>query len=159
MRYPTVDYKVVPSAARQYLVSCVPGTGSLNETTSTCPVRMLHLRTHRIDKEVSPQASWACSRIYSRRYGIDGLLRHARAMACVAYLTITDRSWTALTTGQAGVKDVVTLFHNPKLPTSTRVHTLLKQLNAASVAHATEDQASDHSKQSKQERTDFELGT
>lgn len=74
MRYPTVDYKVVPSAARQYLVSCVPGTGSLNETTSTYPVRMLHLRTHRIDKEVSPQASWACSRIYSRRYGIDGLL-------------------------------------------------------------------------------------
>lgn len=58
---------------------------------------------------------------------------------------------------EAGVKDVVTLFHNPKLPTSTRVHTLLKQLNAASVAHATEDQASDHSKQSKQERTDFEL--
>lgn len=66
---------------------------------------------------------------------------------------------TVLTIEQAGVKDVVTLFHNPKLPTSTRVHTLLKQLNATSVAHATEDQASDHSKQSKLERTEFELGT
>lgn len=59
---------------------------------------------------------------------------------------------------QAGVKDVVTLFHNPKLPASTRVHTLLKQLNATSVSHATEDQASSHQKQSKLERTEFELG-
>ncbi|GIZ38967.1 hypothetical protein CKM354_000236100 [Cercospora kikuchii] len=58
---------------------------------------------------------------------------------------------------EAGVKDVITVFHNPKLPASTRVHTLLKQLNATSVAHATEDQASDHSKQSKLERTEFEL--
>jgi hypothetical protein len=52
----------------------------------------------------------------------------------------------------------VTLFHNPTLPASTRVHTLLKQLNATPVAHATEDQASDHKTQSKLERTDFELG-
>lgn len=59
---------------------------------------------------------------------------------------------------QAGVKDVITLFHAPKNPVSTRVHTLLKQLNATAVAHATEDQASDHSKQSKLERTEFELG-
>lgn len=59
---------------------------------------------------------------------------------------------------QAGVKDVITLFHSAKSPASTRVHTLLKQLNATAVAHATEDQASDHSKQSKIERTEFELG-
>ncbi|KAF7191383.1 putative redox protein fmp46, mitochondrial [Pseudocercospora fuligena] len=58
---------------------------------------------------------------------------------------------------EAGVKDVVTLFHSTKSPASTRVHTLLKQLNATAVAHATEDQASDHSKQSKLERTEFEL--
>lgn len=60
---------------------------------------------------------------------------------------------------QAGVKDVITLFHAPKNPVSTRVYTLLKQANATAVSHATEDQASDHSKQSKLERTDFELGT
>ena len=60
---------------------------------------------------------------------------------------------------QQGVKDVITLFHSPSNPASTRVHTLLKQLNATSQAHATEDQASDHGSQSKLERTDFELGT
>ena len=38
-----------------------------------------------------------------------------------------------------------------------RVLTILKQANAQAVAHATEDQASDHSKQSKAERTEFEL--
>ncbi|EME50427.1 hypothetical protein DOTSEDRAFT_164975 [Dothistroma septosporum NZE10] len=58
---------------------------------------------------------------------------------------------------EAGVKDVVTLFHAPKLPASTRVYTLLKQANATAVANATEDQASDHEKQSKLERTEFEL--
>lgn len=56
------------------------------------------------------------------------------------------------------MKDVITLFHAPKNPVSTRVYTLLKQANATAVAHATEDQASDHSKQSKLERTEFELG-
>lgn len=54
--------------------------------------------------------------------------------------------------------EVITLFHSPKSPASTRVHTLLKQTNATAVAHATEDQASDHSKQTELERTDFELG-
>ncbi|KAK4507301.1 hypothetical protein PRZ48_001036 [Zasmidium cellare] len=58
---------------------------------------------------------------------------------------------------EAGVKDVITLFHAPKNPVSTRVYTLLKQANATAVAHATEDQASDHTKQSKLERTEFEL--
>ncbi|CAK4031619.1 hypothetical protein CB0940_01988 [Lecanosticta acicola] len=58
---------------------------------------------------------------------------------------------------EKGVKDVITLFHSPKNAVSTRVHTLLKQLNATAVAHATEDQASDHSNQSKLERTEFEL--
>ncbi|KAK4635752.1 Putative redox protein fmp46, mitochondrial [Fulvia fulva] len=58
---------------------------------------------------------------------------------------------------EAGVKDVVTLFHAPKVPASSRVYTLLKQANATAVANATEDQASDHSTQSKLERTEFEL--
>ncbi|CZT24522.1 uncharacterized protein RCC_10247 [Ramularia collo-cygni] len=58
---------------------------------------------------------------------------------------------------EAGVKNVITLFHAPKNPVSTRVYTLLKQANATAVSHATEDQASDHDKQSKLERTDFEL--
>jgi arsenate reductase-like glutaredoxin family protein len=38
-----------------------------------------------------------------------------------------------------------------------RVLTLLKQANAQSVAHATEDQASSHQAQNKAERTEFEL--
>ena len=40
-----------------------------------------------------------------------------------------------------------------------RVYTLLKQTAAIAHSHATEDQASDHTKQAKLERTDFELGT
>jgi hypothetical protein len=51
----------------------------------------------------------------------------------------------------------VTLFHKPSNQASTRVHTLIKQANAQSVAHATEDQASSHDAQSKAERTEFEL--
>lgn len=39
-----------------------------------------------------------------------------------------------------------------------RVHTILKQTSANAVATATEDQATDHTKQSKLERTEFELG-
>ncbi|KAF1997954.1 DUF1687-domain-containing protein [Amniculicola lignicola CBS 123094] len=59
--------------------------------------------------------------------------------------------------GEHGAKNVVTLFHKPSSSTSTRVLTLLKQQNAQAVAHATEDQASNHTPQSKTERTDFEL--
>ena len=51
----------------------------------------------------------------------------------------------------------MTLFHKPSVPASTRVLTLLKQANASSTAHATEDQASHHGTQSKAERTEFEL--
>lgn len=40
-----------------------------------------------------------------------------------------------------------------------RVHSMLKQTAATAQAHATEDQATDHTKQSKLERTDFDLGT
>lgn len=54
---------------------------------------------------------------------------------------------------------MITLFHSPNLPASTRVYTLLKQASATSQAHATEDQASSHDKQAKMERTEFELGT
>ncbi|OAX81276.1 hypothetical protein ACJ72_04384 [Emergomyces africanus] len=39
--------------------------------------------------------------------------------------------------------DVITLFHKPSLPASTRVLTLLKQANVAAAAAATADQASD----------------
>ena len=51
----------------------------------------------------------------------------------------------------------MTLFHKPSVPASTRVLTVLKQANASSIAHATEDQASHHGTQSKSERTEFEL--
>ena len=51
----------------------------------------------------------------------------------------------------------MTLFHAPSNQASTRVLTLLKQANAQSVAHATEDQASSHRAQDKAERTEFEL--
>ncbi|KAI4933845.1 uncharacterized protein J4E92_003514 [Alternaria infectoria] len=59
--------------------------------------------------------------------------------------------------GEHGAKNVVTLFHAPSNQASTRVLTLLKQANAQSVAHATEDQASSHKAQDKAERTEFEL--
>ncbi|KAK5175249.1 uncharacterized protein LTR77_000386 [Saxophila tyrrhenica] len=58
---------------------------------------------------------------------------------------------------ETGVKDVITLFHAPKNPASIRVHTMLKQAAATAHSHATEDQAADHKKQSKLERTDFDL--
>jgi len=58
---------------------------------------------------------------------------------------------------EANVKDVITLFHAPKSPASIRVHTLLRQTAATAASHATEDQASSHSKQSKLERTDYNL--
>jgi hypothetical protein len=61
-------------------------------------------------------------------------------------------------TNQAGVKDVITLFHSPSSPASIRVHTLLKQTAAAAQTTATIDQASSHPQQSKIGRTDFELG-
>ncbi|KAL5395914.1 hypothetical protein PMIN02_003653 [Paraphaeosphaeria minitans] len=59
--------------------------------------------------------------------------------------------------GEHGAKNVVTLFHKPSSTASTRVLTLLKQTNAQSVAHATEDQASSHQVQDKAERMEFEL--
>ncbi|OAK98180.1 hypothetical protein IQ06DRAFT_253410 [Phaeosphaeriaceae sp. SRC1lsM3a] len=59
--------------------------------------------------------------------------------------------------GEHGAKNVVTLFHKPSNEASTRVLTLLKQANAQSVAHATEDQASSHQAQNKAERTEFDL--
>lgn len=40
-----------------------------------------------------------------------------------------------------------------------RAHTLLKQTAANATATATEDQATDHTTQSKLERTEFTLGT
>ena len=55
------------------------------------------------------------------------------------------------------MKNVVTLFHRPSSAASTRVLTLLKQANAQSVSHATEDQASSHDAQSKLQRAEFEL--
>ncbi|KAL6710709.1 hypothetical protein ACN47E_007766 [Coniothyrium glycines] len=59
--------------------------------------------------------------------------------------------------GEHGAKNVVTLFHKPSNQASIRVLTLLKQANAQSAAHATEDQASSHEAQNKAERTEFEL--
>ncbi|RMX87489.1 hypothetical protein D0869_02324 [Hortaea werneckii] len=58
----------------------------------------------------------------------------------------------------AGVKDVITLFHAPSVPASMRAHTILKQAAATAQSSATEDQASDHDNQSRLQRTDFNLG-
>ncbi|KAF2712727.1 hypothetical protein K504DRAFT_464790 [Pleomassaria siparia CBS 279.74] len=59
--------------------------------------------------------------------------------------------------GEHGAKNVVTLFHQPSNAASTRALTLLKQANAHSVAHATEDQASSHAAHDTAERNEFEL--
>lgn len=77
---------------------------------------------------------------------------HSRLYSYLAELIVTDFY-------QSGVKDVITLFHAPKVAASMRAHTLLKQAAATSQSHATEDQAADHGKQSQLERTDFDLGT
>ncbi|KAJ5973272.1 hypothetical protein N7481_010482 [Penicillium waksmanii] len=53
--------------------------------------------------------------------------------------------------------DPITLFHNPNLAPSTRTLNILKQASAAASSSATEDQASDHSTHSKQQRGQFEL--
>ncbi|KAF2689573.1 DUF1687-domain-containing protein [Lentithecium fluviatile CBS 122367] len=58
---------------------------------------------------------------------------------------------------QHGAKNVVTLFHKPSNSASTRVLTVLKQANAQSAAHSTEDQASSHQTQEKLERLEFDL--
>lgn len=54
---------------------------------------------------------------------------------------------------------MVTLFYLPSDHASIRAHTILKQAAATSQAHATEDQASDHTTQSQLNRTEFHLGT
>ncbi|OBT55903.1 hypothetical protein VE04_03697 [Pseudogymnoascus sp. 24MN13] len=54
--------------------------------------------------------------------------------------------------------DVITLFHSPTAPASMRVHSLLKQASAAAGETATEDQASEHTQQTKNSvQTQFEL--
>ncbi|WPG97593.1 Sugar transporter TC2A11 family [Acrodontium crateriforme] len=58
---------------------------------------------------------------------------------------------------EAGVKNVITLFHSPSNPASMRVHTILKQAAAARQAHATEDQASSTGKNPSSSQQDFEL--
>merc|ERR1712157_418428 len=41
---------------------------------------------------------------------------------------------------EAGVKDVITLFHAPSVPASMRAHAILKQAAATAQSSATEDQ-------------------
>ncbi|KAL8939600.1 MAG: hypothetical protein Q9211_002670 [Gyalolechia sp. 1 TL-2023] len=53
--------------------------------------------------------------------------------------------------------DVITLFHKASSPASIRAQTLLKQVSAHASETATEDQAADHSRQNKLQRTEFEL--
>lgn len=62
-----------------------------------------------------------------------------------------------LTTAQHKALDVITLFHKASSPASVRVHTLLKQVSANATEYATEDQASDHSAQTKPQRAEFQL--
>ncbi|TID19658.1 hypothetical protein E2P81_ATG06825 [Venturia nashicola] len=56
-----------------------------------------------------------------------------------------------------GTKDIITVFHKPSLPQSTRVVTFLKQTQANAKTTATEDQASSHPVSSKPSRTEFHL--
>jgi len=58
---------------------------------------------------------------------------------------------------QNGVKNAITLFHQPNNSASTRVLTLLKQANATSTTTATEDQASSHHSHSSAQMDEFEL--
>jgi hypothetical protein len=58
---------------------------------------------------------------------------------------------------QHGAKDVVTIFHKPSVPASTRVLTFLKQANANAKESATEDQASNHAPPAQAERHEFDL--
>jgi arsenate reductase-like glutaredoxin family protein len=53
--------------------------------------------------------------------------------------------------------DVITLFQKAGAPSSLRAHAILKQASATAAAHATEDQASDHSAQTQPKRQEFEL--
>ncbi|KAI3321552.1 DUF1687-domain-containing protein [Xylariaceae sp. AK1471] len=53
--------------------------------------------------------------------------------------------------------DIITLFHKAGSPASVRAATVLKQVSANATEAATEDQASDHSHQTKLARQDFEL--
>ncbi|KAK2765085.1 hypothetical protein FQN54_008784 [Arachnomyces sp. PD_36] len=53
--------------------------------------------------------------------------------------------------------DVITLFHKPSLPASSRALNLLKQASSEASETATEDQASDHTSHSKAQRSEFEL--
>lgn len=52
---------------------------------------------------------------------------------------------------------MITLFHKASAPASVKVNTLLKQVSANASEYATEDQASDHSAQTKSHRPEFEL--
>ncbi|KAJ6169036.1 hypothetical protein N7497_001879 [Penicillium chrysogenum] len=53
--------------------------------------------------------------------------------------------------------DPITLFHSPSIQASTRTLNILKQASTTASETATEDQASDHSRHSKQQRGEFEL--
>ncbi|KAK5131731.1 hypothetical protein LTR08_000620 [Meristemomyces frigidus] len=58
---------------------------------------------------------------------------------------------------ESGVRDVITIFHAPASSVSIRAHTILKQAAANAQSTATIDQAGEHGKESKTERTDFDL--
>lgn len=62
-----------------------------------------------------------------------------------------------LTARKRKTLDIITVFHKPSNPASTRVANLLKQVSANAQAEATIDQASDHSAQTNTPRDDFEL--
>ncbi|KAB2575705.1 hypothetical protein BFW01_g11168 [Lasiodiplodia theobromae] len=57
--------------------------------------------------------------------------------------------------GEAGTKNIVTLFHNPASASSVRVLNLLKQAQANASTTTTIDQASDNSTQAKAEQAEF----
>jgi len=53
--------------------------------------------------------------------------------------------------------NLITLFHKASAPASMRVYTFVKQVSAIASEYATEDQASDHSRQTLARREEFEL--
>ncbi|EKG18223.1 hypothetical protein MPH_04613 [Macrophomina phaseolina MS6] len=70
--------------------------------------------------------------------------------------TLSRMSFLGKLFGEAGVKNVVTLFHEPASASSTRVLNLLKQAQANASTTTTIDQASS-TEQPKAEHSQFEL--
>lgn len=133
------------------------GRGLVGQLTSGCHKRAI-LRHPRSSPAQASDSSIRTFALQSSQSTIENLhhINHVQEAIHRGKL-LSLFSHIKLTITQNGAKNVVTLFHKPSNQASTRVLTLLKQANAQSVAHATEDQASSHDAHTKAERTEFEL--